>query len=205
MPKTTYSEEIALRALTGRVVGHEMLREYSRVAFVSVKNTICLAISAAAEASFVDRTSGRFAHFVVEKGAASEVAEGVAAFEPEAVVLMFGGETPIEETKELFVETLRALAKQDLPIDIVVHVRIFAAKGLEQALQDATIRDYLGTQIVLVYTADLDRGVLVLNEAEIDEEGGYELDVLEEYPVTVEHADLLNRSLRDKKVAWVDA
>ncbi len=205
MAKTTYSEEIALRALTGRVVGHEMLREYSKVAFVSVKNTICLAISAAAEASFVDRTLGRFAHFVVEKGQADQVAQGIADFEPEAVVLMFGGETPIEETKELFVETLRALAKQDLPVDIVVHVRIFAAKGLDEALKDSTIREYLGTQIVLVYTADLDRGVLVLNEAEIDEEGGYQLDVLEEYPVTVEHADLLNRSLRDKTVAWVDA
>ncbi|HFC09548.1 MAG TPA: hypothetical protein ENJ54_06835 [Chloroflexi bacterium] len=205
MAKTTFGEEIYLRALTGKIVGAQMIADYAKVAFVSPRNIICSAISAAAEAAYILETGAQAAHFIVEPGQEAQAAQAVAAFQPEAVVLMFGGETPIEETKTLFVNFLKGLAEADLFTDLIVHVRIFAAGGLQAALQDDTIRPYLLDNEVYVYTANLDKGLFIYNIALIDEDGTISLDELLAFPVTVEHAELLNRSLRDKTLAWADA
>ena len=206
MAKTTFGEEIYLRALTGRIVGTHMLVDYAKVAFISPKNIICAAISAAAEAAYIQTSSAQAAHFVVEPGKEAEVASAVAAFQPEAIVLMFGGETPLEETKQMFVATLKALAEADVVADLVVHVRIFAVGGLTLARQDEAIREYLENSEVFVYTANLDKGLFIYNVVYFGEgPEDVELEPLVAFPVTLEHADLLNRSLRDKTLQWVDA
>lgn len=202
MAKTTFAEEVYLRALTGKMIGSDVLGSYNKVAIIAPKNTICSAISAAAEATFTDRTGGRAGHFVVEEGNASRVAEEVTAFQPDAVVLMFGGETPIEQTKQLFLETLRALEQAQLFRDIIVHVRIFAAGGLQEALKEEALRNYLRQNDLLVYTVDFDNGYLLLNEVDVENSGDFHLHKIAEFPVTVEHAELLNRSLRDKTLQW---
>ncbi len=204
MAKTTFAEEIYLRALTGKVVGEHILSVYNKVAVISVKNTICSAISAAAEAAFVMNTSGRAAHFVVENGNVDEVVKDVVKFDPHAVILMFGGETPIEDTKYLFVQTLKEIAKANLDADIIVHVRIFAAGGLQEAIKDKEILEYLKDSDVYVYTVNFDEGLILFNEIFFLDDGEIKLEKLSEFPVTVEHADLLNRSLRDKTVDWKD-
>jgi hypothetical protein len=200
MAKTTFAEEVYLRALTGKVVGESILGGYNKVAFVSVKNTICSAISAAAEAAFVMTSKGRATHLIVEGDNAPQVANSVKEFDPEAVILMFGGETPIEETKKLFVDILKALSKADIDADLILHVRIFAAGGLDLALKDADVEEYLTNSDVYVYTVDLDKGLVVYNSIYFEEKP--ELERLGEIPITAEHADLLNRSLRDKTLAW---
>ncbi len=202
MAKTSFGEEIYLRALTGKMVGELLLSEYNRVAVISPRNIICAAISAAAEAAFVAVSGGRAAHFVAEKGKIGEMMDKVKEFSPEAVVLMFGGETPIEETVELFVETLKEMADRALEAEIVFHVRIFAASGVEKAVKDEAIRDYLRDSILFLYTVDLDKGLLLYNALDVDEDGELYVEKLEEYPVTAEHAELLNRSLRDRTMSW---
>lgn len=205
MAKTTFGEEVYLRALTGRYVGEYVLRDYVEVAVISPKNIICNSISAAAEATFVSKTGGRAIHLIAEQETLDRMMEELEKFRPEAIVLMFGGETPIEETKKLFIEVLKKLAHSDIDSDLIVHVRIFAAGGLQEALKDEDIREYLIEQTVLVYTVDLDRGLFKINLAIISESGELELHKLEQYVVSVEHAELLNRSLRDKTLQWVDA
>ncbi len=205
MAKTTFGEEVYLRALTGRYVGEYVLRDYTDIAVISPKNIICNSISAAAEATFVSKTGGRAIHLIAEPGNASEIVQKLDEFQPEAVVLMFGGETPIEETKRLFMEVVKELAARDIYTDIVVHVRIFAAGGLAEAVHDKEIREYLLEQTVMVYTVDLDNGLFKINVAQIDETGELALEKIEQYVVSVEHAELLNRSLRDKTVKWVEA
>ncbi len=204
MAKTTFGEEIYLRALTGKIVGAQMVADYAKVAFISPKNIICGAISAAAEAAYIQETGAQAAHIIVEAGKEAEAVAAVAEFQPEAIVLMFGGETPIEETKALFLATLKALAEAELLADLVVHVRIFAVGGLQEALKDEATREYLLDNDVFVYTANLDKGLFIYNIAIINEDNSIALDELLAFPVTVEHADLLNRSLRDKTLQWVD-
>jgi hypothetical protein len=205
MAKTTFSEEIYLRALTGKIVGSHVLSGYNKIAVVSVKNTICSALSAAAEAVYSAETGGKAAHFTVEKEKVKEAIENVSAFNPDAILLMFGGETPIEETKALFTETLQELAETNREFDIIVHVRIFAAGGLQEAIKSEEILAYLQNNNVTVYTVDFEKGELLYNDIYLPDADTIKLEKIAEVPLTVEHADLLNRSLRDKKVNWTDA
>ncbi len=205
MPKTTFAEEIYLRALTGKVVGQHILSEYNKIAVISTRNIICSALSAAAESVFSADSGGKGKHFVVNESNVNEVIQSVEKFSPEAILLMFGGETPIEETKKLFTETLKQLAKTNREYDIIVHVRIFAAGGLKEAIEDQQILTYLQNNRATVYTVDFEKGELIYNEIYLASKETIQLEQIAEIPLTVEHADLLNRSLRNKKVNWIDA
>ncbi len=117
------------------------------------------------------------------------------------MLLQFGGETPIEETKKSFVKLLKAMAEESVPGAIVFHVRIFAAGGVKEALSDQEIAEYLAGKDLYVYTVGFDEGKAYVNKVEI-EGGELKLEKLAEYHVTLEHADLLNRSLKDRRLAF---
>ncbi|WP_297490021.1 hypothetical protein [Thermococcus sp.] len=202
MAKTTFEEEIYLRALTGRLVGKALADlGLNKVAVVASGNVICSSIATATEATFITLGGGVTYHFLAEKGKEAEMAERVKAFAPQVTVLQFGGETPIEETKEIFVETLRQFAGKEVPGAFVIHVRIFAAGGLAKALEDERIREYLSKKDLFVYTVGFDEGKVYLNKIVLDG-GEIKLEKLAEYQVTLEHADLLNRSLKDRSVTF---
>lgn len=205
MAKTTFAEEIYLRALTGKVVAEHVLDDYTKMAIISVNNTICASISAATEAVFVSLNEGRAAHFIVEDNNVEQVVESVIDFDPDGVILMFGGETPIEETKKLFVKTMKAIAEKNPEFDVILHVRIFAAGGLQEALKEEAVQNYAEENEMGVYTVDLDKGLLIFSSIHVEMNNEIHLHKILEVPVTAEHADLLNRSLRDKTIAWVDA
>ncbi len=202
MPLTTFEEEIYLRTLTGRMVGKAAADlGVKKLAVVAPKNIICSSIATATEASFLDYTGGVTYHFMVEPGKNEEdVVARLKEFKPQATLLQFGGETPIETIKESFVKTLKEMAAKEVPGDIIVHVRIFAAGGLAKAFEDESVKKYLAGRTVLVYTVDFDRGKVIVNK--VDVEGEIKLTPVVEYHVTLEHADLLNRSLKDRKVVF---
>ncbi len=202
MAKTTFEEEIYLRALTGRLVGKALADlGLNKVAVVASKNIICSSIATATEATFITLSGGVTYHFLAEKGKEADTAERVKAFGPQLTVLQFGGETPIEETKEIFAETLRQFAEKDVPGAFVIHVRIFAAGGLAKALEDEKVREYLSKKDLFVYTVGFDEGKVYVNKIVL-EGGEIKLEKLAEYQVTLEHADLLNRSLKDRSVTF---
>ncbi len=203
MAKTTFAEEVYLRALTGRLIGEDLLASYNKVAVVSMKNIICCSTAAAAEASFISQTGGKAWHFMVEKGEENSIAKQLEEYDSEAILLLFGGETPIQEAKELFSKLLEEMASLDIIADIVIHVRIFAAGGLDEAIKNEKVKEYLQKRNVYVYTFDLDNGMMLVHEIEIND--GITLHRIAELPITCEHANLLNKSLRDKKIAWVEA
>ncbi len=203
MAKTTFSEEIYLRALTGKVIAEHVLDDYKKLAIVSVKNTICAAISAATEAVFVSKTGGRAAHYFVEENNVEDIIQAVGEFDPDGVVLMFGGETPIEETKKLFVKTMEAIAKKEPDYDIILHVRIFAAGGLQEALKVPVVQEFAEENELGVYTVDLDNGLFIFSSIHVEDQD-FHLEKILEVPVTAEHAELLNLSLRDKTLTWTD-
>ncbi len=200
MPLTTFEEEIYLRTLTGRLVGKAIADlGVNKLAVVAQKNIICTAIATATEATFLTLNGGVTYHFLVEKGNEEKIAERLKEFGAQVVLLQFGGETPIEETKKIFVNLLKAMAKAGVGGDIVVHVRIFAAGGLKEALKSKAVEKYLGERNVYVYTVGFDEGKVYVNKVEIP---SLSLKKLTEYQVTLEHADLLNRSLKDRKVTF---
>ncbi len=202
MPLTTFEEEIYLRTLTGRLVGKAVADfGVNKLAVVAPKNIICTAIATATEASFLDHTGGITYHFMVELGKnEGEIARRLAEFKPQSTLLQFGGESPIEELKKSFAETLRHMAAENVSGDIIVHVRIYAAGGFKEALKDEKVKEYLKKRSVLVYTVDFDHGKVIVNKINIDDE--ITLTPLKEYHVTLEHADLLNRSLKDRRITF---
>ena len=203
MPLTTFEEEIYLRALTGRLVGIALAKlGVNKLAVVAPKNIICSSIATATEAAFLDHSGGVTYHFMVELGGnEDDVAKKLKEFNAQAVLLQFGGEDPIEKVKESFVKLLKAMAKEGVPGAIVFHVRIFAAGGVAEALKDADVAKYLESKDLFVYTVGFDKGKVYVNKVKI-EAGQAKLEKIAEYHVTLEHADLLNRSLKDRKVTF---
>ncbi len=90
-----------------------------------------------------------------------------------------------------------------MPGDYVIHVRIFAAGGLAEALKDANVREYLKARNLFVYTVDFDNGKVIINRILVEGEG-YMLEPIREYQVTLEHADLLNRSIKNRKLTFTE-
>ncbi len=203
MALTTFEEEIYLRALTGRLVGKALADlGVNKLAVVAPKNIICSSIATATEAAFLDHSGGVTYHFMVELGKnEEEVAKRVKDFGAQVVLLQFGGEDPIEKVKESFVKLLKAAAKENIPGTIVFHVRIFAAGGVAEALKDEEVKKYLSSKDLYVYTVGFDEGKVYVNKVKI-ENGETKLEKLTEYQVTLEHADLLNRSLKNRKVTF---
>ncbi len=207
MPLTTFEEEIYLRALTGRLVGKALADlGVNKLAVVAPKNIICSSIATATEATFIEASNGVTYHYMVEPEAnEAEIAERLASFTPQVTLLQFGGETPIEIVKRSFVKLLKEMAAKRVPGDVVVHVRIFAAKGFDEALKDPEVREYLRTRNVYVYTVGFDEGKVYINRIVINEDSTYTLDKIREYQVTLEHADLLNRSIKNRRLAFQEA
>ncbi len=195
------AEKIYLQALTARLVGEDLLASYNKVAVVSMKNMICSAMAAASEACFIAQTGGKAWHFIIDEGNEKEIAGKLEEYDSDATLLLFGGETPIEKAKEMFVKLLEEMALLDIKADIIIHAHIFAAGGVNEAIKNERIVEYLKKRNVYVYTFELDNGIMLVHEIEFN--GDITLHQLAELPITCEHANLLNRSLRGKKMAWV--
>ena len=200
MAKTTFEEEVYLRALTGRLVGKAIGDlGANKLAVVAHKNIICSSIATATEVAFLDETDGVVHHFIYEE--AEDVVNRVAKFSPEVVLIQMGGESEVEKIKGDFKALLKKMADREIPADLVVHVRTFASGAFDEALKDERIKGYLTNIGVYIYTVDFDRGRFILNEAIFDGEGYYLHPILE-YHVSMEHADLLNRSLKNRTLRW---
>ncbi len=204
MALTTFEEEIYLRALTGRVVGRAIADlGANKVAVVAGKNIICSSIATATEAAFLDKAEGRVYHFLYEDNA-EELASRLLEYGPELTLIQFGGESSKEEVIASFKDLVKALARKQLWSDLLIHVRTFAAGAFDEALKDEEVKAYLSNVGLYVYTVDFDKGLFLLNEIVLDEEAekGYHLTPILEYSLTLEHVDLLNRSLKDRRVAF---
>jgi hypothetical protein len=205
MAKTSFEEEVYLRALTGRVVGKALADlGFNRVAVAALRNTICSSLAAATEASFIAYSGGVTRHFAVEPGKEDEAAGRLASWRPEVTVVQFGGETPVDMVKASFAAFVGAMAERGVEGSLVVHVRTLAAGGLEEALKAPRARGYLAERGVYTYTVNLDAGSVIVNRVVLEGEG-FRLEPLREYQVTLEHAELLNRSIRGRTLRFVEA
>ncbi len=191
MAKTTFEEEIHLRVLTGRLVGKALADlGANKVAVVVPKNYICDAMGSATLSAFIAHSENPGRIFVVES---EEDVQRIADYSPRLIVFQFGGETPAEETKKLFGKVVDRLAEAGVGADVVIHVRTYAMGALDAV----TRKDFFENRNVFVYTVNLDKGIVYINRLE-----GGKLVPVRDYHVTLEHADLLNRSLKDRAVCF---
>lgn len=199
MAKLTLAEQYSLRGLTGRIVGEVLSGAYGvpSLGLVTNKTYICGALTGAVEAAFLADKGGlgRVATAVTEKPedarSAVQQLQGV-----NTVMLAYGGEADAETNYALTKAFLKAAAEADLDADLFFHVRIWVTGFVEKALEeDPQIAEYLKDRALGAFSFDLDRGVFIFHAVEVTDDGALVSEPIHETPLSVEHADLLRRSL----------
>ncbi|MGB9780133.1 hypothetical protein [Caldanaerobacter sp.] len=200
MSKLTMAEQFTLRAMTGRVVGEALANFYEvkgGLGIVTNKTFICASLVGAVEATFLSLRRGlaKISTAMMEKP--EEAKEAVKLLKDmEMVMLGYGGELGGEENYALTKAFLKAAAEEGLTSDLFFHVRIWLPAFVQRAMEeDEKIASYLKGKKLGTFTFDLDRGVFLFYNVKVDEEGKVTLKLISEVPISLEHLDLLKRSL----------
>jgi hypothetical protein len=164
---------------------------------VTNKSYICSSLTGAVESAFLAEKGGlaRVGTALTEKPEDAEAAvrelEGF-----DTVMLAFGGEADAETNLALTRAFLRAAAKAGLEADLFFHVRIWVPGFVKRVVEeDPEVAEYLRDRALGTFTFDLDRGLFVFHAVEVEDDGELLSEAVHETPLSVEHADLLRRSL----------
>ncbi|WP_457636891.1 hypothetical protein [Oceanithermus sp.] len=199
MANLSLAEQYTLRGLTGRIVGEVLADAYGipSLGIVTNKTYICASLTGAIEAAFLaDRGGlGRVTTAISEKP--EDAAAAVKALAgSNTVMLAYGGEADGETNYALTKAFLEAAAEADLEADLFFHVRIWAPGFVKKAVEESKkIADYLKERTLGAFGFDLERGVFIFHAVEVTDEGQVVSEPILETPLSVEHADLLKRSL----------
>lgn len=199
MADLSLAEQYTLRAFTGRIVGEVLADAYGipSLGLVTNKTYICAGLTGAIEAAFLADKGGlgRVVSAITEKpedaaAAATELA-GV-----NTVMLAYGGEADGETNYALTRAFLEAAADAGLDADVFFHVRIWAPGFVKKAVEESEkVADYLKGRALGAFGFDLERGVFIFHAVEVTDEGEVVSEPILETPLSVEHAELLKRSL----------
>ncbi|WP_457630154.1 hypothetical protein [Oceanithermus sp.] len=199
MADLSLAEQYTLRALTGRIVGEVLAGVYGvpSLGLVTNQTYICASLVGAVEAAFLAGRGGlgRVTSAITAKpeDAAAAVA-GLAG--ADTVMLAYGGEADGEANYALTAAFLEAAAGAGLEADLFFHVRIWAPGFVEKAAASSRqVADYLMDRALGAFGFDLERGVFVFHAVEVEEGGKVFSEPVLETPLSLEHAELLRRSL----------
>jgi len=194
-------EEVYLRALTGYLVGAELVSDIDRLAIIALPDRICMALAAAVAASYISKngyaaSEGRVRVFEYAEGVAKRA---VSEFKPSGVLVIFGGEAPLAEVREAFAKTLEDLRESGFSGTLVVHVRILLATDrLKSVAADPRLAGYLASlREVRTFTADLATGKFEFHRVSLSG-GAPAFEKYGEAALTAEHVALLKASLPPK-------
>ncbi len=201
MTEMKTEEKIYMKALTGMVLGGTALKNYQKIAVIGMEHILCIAASAAMEASFMLEGGGNITHLIPKKGEIKEMVAKIAEYDPEIVVMLYAESPEPGLNRELFLETMKEIADTALDADLMLDPMTIMSGTLAEAVKDIEIERHMQDIESFVFTIDLDNGEMVMNVIDIDN-GEVMLDPIEEYKLTVEHTILLNRALRGKTLKW---
>lgn len=200
MSKLTLAEQFTLRAMTGRIVGEALVDVYGvkgGLGIVTNKTYICASLVGAIEGVFLSRKRGLNRVLTVMFEKEEEAKEAVDHLkEMEMVVVGYGGEMGTEENYTLTKAFLKAAAEKQLKSDLFFHVRIWLPAFVQKAMEEEeAIASYLKGKRLGTFTFDLDRGVFLFHNVEVGEGNKVNLKLINEVPISLEHLDLLKKSL----------
>jgi hypothetical protein len=194
------AERVQLGVLNGRLMGLS-LRDYNKIAVVSQLGSQCVATAASLMASFMEETGGVARYFPLSLETLRETVDGVLGEEPQAVVVIVGGEDRLEECQKLLRKLLEVMAEKTFTADLVICLRGYLAGCIvDIARADVSILSYieltkyLRQWSILTHDVDLDKKVMRLGRLRLEGEKVV-FDKIAEYPLTAEHLDLLRKLL----------
>lgn len=197
--KLSIGEEVYLRALTGRLVGIHLFKDFNKIAILTYPDRICESISAAAATAYLDTYGygpGKVMVFDYSENI-DEVAKKIVSWGAEAVYLAFGGEQRLALVDEVTKKSLKGLKAAGFKGSLLIHVRTWlATKQFATASSDPEILSYLRSiKEVRLFTADAGAKKMFFHRVNFDEKGAPSLSKYSEVEITQEHADLLKLSL----------
>lgn len=152
-------EQFTLRTYTGQAIGLALTNQLGiqRLAIVQNTSSICTSLAAAigGEAVAHNRDNNVYLSVAVDSVVAVE-ANKQHFLQKDAVALVFGGQTPMEQNYAMVKATLKTLAEANYEGELFYHVAVWMPKMLEKAAaEDAQIKAYL-TQKANMYAVTID-------------------------------------------------
>lgn len=193
------SEELYLRALTGKLVGEYLFEGYSRIAVLVYPDRICSAIGSSVVTAYLSKTGyreGAARIYTYDDERLEAVVEEILKFDPEVLYIAYGGEQKLSRVNEATIKTLKALKAKGFNKALAIHVRTWlATKQFTTVLADSELLQWLKTlPEIRLFTADVPNLKFYFNKVKI-EDGKVTLVKYAEASLTREHADLLKRSI----------
>lgn len=196
----TLGEQYVLRSYTGQAMGQALtdIIKAQRIALVTNTSSICASLTGAIGAQVVSQPASREGLRGASLAAPADavrLADTVKG--SDAVALLFGGQTPAEENYALVKAALQALAEQNYPGAILLHVRVWLPKMAQRAAaEDAKIAQYLaGKQNVYTVTVAADEGRARVHRVAINANEQRSVQVLHEMTMNPVWLELFKRSI----------
>ncbi len=197
--KLSIGEEAYLRALTGRLVGIGLFKDFNKVAVIPYPDRICESVAAAAAVAYLDTYGygqGRVAFFDYSDNI-DDVARKVVSWGAEAVYIAFGGEQKLSTVDEVTRKTIKALKNAGFKGSLLIHVRAWlGTKQFSTVTSDPELLSYLmSLREVRLFTADANAKKFYFHRVSFSSSGAASLSKYMEMDITDEHAQLLKLSL----------
>lgn len=194
-------EHFTLRTYTGQAVGLALTNELGiqRLAIVQNTSSICTSLAASIGAETVAHNRDNNVYLAVSVDSPDSVLAQKARFlQKDAVALVFGGQTPMEQNYAMVKATLKTLAEADYKGDIFYHVAVWAPKMIEKvAAEDAQVKAYLAAKSnMYAVTINPQEGNMLIHQVALSNEGAQSsVAVLHQVAMNDAWLNLFKRSL----------
>ncbi|MDW8322729.1 MAG: hypothetical protein RMK60_01375 [Burkholderiales bacterium] len=198
-PPLTLGEQYTLRSYTGQAMGVALtdVIKAKRVGVATNTSSICAGLTSAIGAQVVAKEPNK-GLAVATLASADDAARAFAALrEQEAVALIFGGQTPVEENYAMVKAMLKELAAADYKGAVFLHLRVWVPKMAQRAAsEDEQIARYLaGKQNIYTVTVDAAKGRALVHQVAVDAKEQRSAKVLAEVPMNETWLSLFKRSI----------
>lgn len=169
-------EQFTLRTYTGQAIGLALTNQLGiqRLAIVQNTSSICtsLAASIGGEAVAHNRDNNVYLSVAVDSVVAVE-ANKSQFLQKDAVALVFGGQTPMEQNYDMVKATLKTLAEANYEGELFYHVAVWMPKMLEKvAAEDAQIKAYLTEKAnMFAVTIDPKEAKMLIHQVALEQDG----------------------------------
>ncbi len=200
MVSMTDDEKVSLAFHTGRLMGLS-LKDYNTIAIACQRNLLCTATASALAASFTNYTGGSARIIVLDSNLEKKILDSLEKQKPQALVILVGSESKPEECQKILKELLETLASKSVKIDIIISLKAYLTGCFSRSARETPILSYteflkyLRLWGLLTYTVDFRKGVFILGKIASINEDTVEVEKLAEYPLLVEHFELLKKHL----------
>jgi hypothetical protein len=198
VPGLDVRERVRLGVYNGMMMAYT-LKDYNKIAIVSQIGPQCLSTSSSLIATFTEITRGIAEFFPLTKEGLMLTIENLIDFNPQATIVIVGGEERLEECQALLRKFLDALAEKAFKGDLVVCLRGYLAgciRDLARAnieiLSYMELMKYLKGWSILTHDVDLGNKRFVLGRINVVD-GNVVFEEIASYPMYADHLDLLRK------------